>query len=227
MSKIEKKMPLGLAQPLAEKIKAELSPVCEKIIVAGSISRSKPMVGDLEIVCIPKFGRDPNTLQLGEDLPNVSLLAVKLNSLMKQNRLVRHSRAKNKPTEFGTNPRFTMPSAQGLGYDNLLDLYISTPERWAVEVAVRCGNWIFSKGLVTPKEKGGLLPNNCQIKESETGQKWQVFQGDELLSFGDEREFVEFCVGRYVELPERELSHWSELSDLTRRIYSVNAKVAA
>jgi len=42
------------ALEIAEKIKAELSPHCERIEIAGSIRRKKPEVKDIEIVAIPK-----------------------------------------------------------------------------------------------------------------------------------------------------------------------------
>lgn len=48
------RMKLEEAQVIAEKIKAELAPHCERIEIAGSIRRKKPDVGDIEIVAIPK-----------------------------------------------------------------------------------------------------------------------------------------------------------------------------
>jgi len=47
-------MELQKALAIAEKIKAELAPHCERIEIAGSIRRKKPEVGDIEIVAIPK-----------------------------------------------------------------------------------------------------------------------------------------------------------------------------
>jgi hypothetical protein len=229
MSQSDKKMPLRIARGYYyQRILPLFAPVCDKVELGGSAWRGKSECGDLEVIVIPKFGRNPNTLQLETSLPLVSLLEVELNSLIHQGKFVRSSRAKKTPIEFGKNPRFFMTGAQSIGYDNKLDLYISTPERWAVELAIKRGNFIFAQALVTHKSKGGLLPDNCRIdKDENNGKAWQIFQNDELLSFVDERDFVEFCVGRYVEPHERELSHWSELSGLSRRIYSANAKVAA
>jgi len=47
-------MNLQQAQQIAERIKSELAPHCERIGIAGSIRRKKPEVKDIEIVCIPK-----------------------------------------------------------------------------------------------------------------------------------------------------------------------------
>lgn len=42
------------ALEIAEKIKLELSPFCDRIEISGSIRRKKPEVKDIEIVAIPK-----------------------------------------------------------------------------------------------------------------------------------------------------------------------------
>lgn len=52
----DKKKPFDLkdALPIAERIKTELEPFCERIEIAGSIRRRYPFVNDIEIVLIPK-----------------------------------------------------------------------------------------------------------------------------------------------------------------------------
>ena len=47
-------MNLTQATQIAERIRAELAPFCERIEIAGSIRRRKSEVGDIEIVCIPR-----------------------------------------------------------------------------------------------------------------------------------------------------------------------------
>lgn len=47
-------MILHKAQAIAECIMHDLSPHCERIAIAGSIRRHKALVGDIEIVAIPK-----------------------------------------------------------------------------------------------------------------------------------------------------------------------------
>jgi len=47
-------MQLDQATTIAEQIKAQLAPHCDRIEIAGSIRRRKPDVGDIEIVAIPK-----------------------------------------------------------------------------------------------------------------------------------------------------------------------------
>lgn len=47
-------MRLDQAKAIAERVKAQLAPHCDRIEIAGSIRRQKPDVGDIEIVAIPK-----------------------------------------------------------------------------------------------------------------------------------------------------------------------------
>ena len=50
------RIPLALAERIARKIKAELEPLCEPgfLEIAGSIRRRRAVVGDIDVVCIPK-----------------------------------------------------------------------------------------------------------------------------------------------------------------------------
>ena len=73
------------AEDLAKRIKAELVPACSSIEVAGSIRRKKPIIGDIELVCIPMFSAD----LFGETTPEIALLENHLDKLVRAKRLVR------------------------------------------------------------------------------------------------------------------------------------------
>lgn len=45
--------PLDLARYIAEEIEFSIMPYCKRVVIAGSIRREKPEVGDIEIVCEP------------------------------------------------------------------------------------------------------------------------------------------------------------------------------
>lgn len=47
-------MNIDRATVIADRLKAQLAPHCDRIEIAGSIRRRKPDVGDIEIVAIPK-----------------------------------------------------------------------------------------------------------------------------------------------------------------------------
>jgi len=46
-------MELKIAEPIAERVKASLAPLCARIEIAGSIRRKRPFVHDIDMVCIP------------------------------------------------------------------------------------------------------------------------------------------------------------------------------
>ena len=49
------KIPYNKAYNLAQRILKELEPGCSRIEIRGSLHRKKPMVGDIEILAIPKI----------------------------------------------------------------------------------------------------------------------------------------------------------------------------
>lgn len=49
--------PLQFAEKAATKIADELTPFCDRIEIAGSIRRRRPMVGDIDLVVLPKPGQ--------------------------------------------------------------------------------------------------------------------------------------------------------------------------
>jgi len=51
-------IPLQKARALAEKVCQELAPACDQIAIAGSIRRGLPMVGDIDIVALPRLGSE-------------------------------------------------------------------------------------------------------------------------------------------------------------------------
>lgn len=147
------KLNLAQALPLAEKIKAALSPGCERIEIAGSIRRRKPTVGDIEIVAIPKLIPDMLAqLSLFDEPPTlVSALDLLLENLIRD------------------KPNFKRGGRNGDLYKNFLiefdeseseigiDLFLTTPEQWGYILALRIGPGDFNRAWVTQKSKGGLL----------------------------------------------------------------------
>ena len=52
------KRPYSQVLPIAESLVEKLRPACERIEIAGSLRREKAMVGDIEIVAVPRLERD-------------------------------------------------------------------------------------------------------------------------------------------------------------------------
>ncbi len=165
------KTKLNLAQALllAEKIKAALSPACERIEIAGSVRRHKATVGDIEIVAIPRLCPDLEAqLSLFDEPPkmvsSLDLLLIKL--------------LRDKPT-------FVRGDKDGDRYKNFLieidkdgtqvglDLFLATKAQWGYIYALRTGPGEFNRAWVTQKSKGGLLPNEYRFSD---GWLWRSGQ---------------------------------------------------
>jgi len=191
MSQSPFRLALDIAADLAARIADGLAPVCERIQIAGSIRRQRPDVGDIELVVIPRFSRS-----LLPDVPGVSLLDLELNAWLLQGRLLRANKGE-------TLKQYYIPALARDGHYFKLEINVSDPERWPVELAIHTGSANFSHRLVTPRNRliapgvYGLLPSHCIVKD-----RWQVWDEAGRLHFADEREFIEWACGEWVE-PER------------------------
>lgn len=163
------KLKLAQALPLAEKIKAALSPACERIEIAGSIRRRTDIVGDIEIVAIPKLCPDleaqlslfgePPTLLSALDMLTEKMVAKK-----------NHFKWGRKNGDLYKNFLIQFNSD---GSEIGLDLFLTTEEQWGYIYALRTGPGDFNRAWVTQKNKGGLLPNEYRF---DRGWLWRSGQ---------------------------------------------------
>jgi DNA polymerase/3'-5' exonuclease PolX len=154
------KLNLSQALPLAEKIKTTLSPACDRIEIAGSIRRRAPIVGDIEIVAIPKMCPDLEAQPslFGEPQKMVSALDPLLEKLVSEKP---HFKWGSKNGELYKNFRVQFNSD---GAEIALDLFITTPPQWGYIFALRTGPGDFNKAWVTQQSKGGLLPDEYRFE---------------------------------------------------------------
>jgi DNA polymerase/3'-5' exonuclease PolX len=122
-------MNLNQATEIAERIRAQLAPFCERIEIAGSIRRRKPEVGDIEIVCIPK------TWETGMFFGGDTIVDPGFCSLVN-----RWPAVKGKPT--GKYTQRLLPEGVAL------DIFITRPENWGLIFAIRTGSADFSHHIL-------------------------------------------------------------------------------
>lgn len=149
-------MQLDQATAIAERVKAQLAPHCERIEIAGSIRRRKPDVGDIEMVAIPK----PY---------DVGLFASGIAPIVEQWPRVR-----------GVLPcKYT----QRLLPDGIvLDLFFATAENWGLIFAIRTGSADYSHQVLAHgwsvrgwKSIDGVLHNSAG-KPVPTPEERDVFR---------------------------------------------------
>jgi DNA polymerase/3'-5' exonuclease PolX len=125
---------------------ALLRPACERIEIAGSIRRKKAEIGDIEIVCIPRYDAIPDLF--GNPVEQYPLTDDVLKAQDWQ-RVKNGERYKQFVLEDGTQ----------------LDLFLVTRETWGLQLLIRTGPADFSHRLVTARRHGGYLPGGWRVKD--------------------------------------------------------------
>lgn len=114
-------MILEKALSIAERIKSEMAPHCERIEIGGSIRRKKPEVKDIEIIAIPK----PYEIDMFE-----SGLAAIVNQWEKVKGNMQYGKCKY---------------TQRILPDGIkLDLFFAEPGNWGLIYAIRTGSADYS-----------------------------------------------------------------------------------
>lgn len=137
-------------EPVARQLLAELRPCCERIDVAGSFRRQKPLVGDLEIIAIPM-----QQLNLFGDPGDVTEVDVWLANAITSGKV--HVLA-NGPKQ----KKFVWVQHQVQ-----VDMYLQPdPRTWGVNMVLRTGPDRFCRWLVTSRDKGGARPPSLSMREA-------------------------------------------------------------
>jgi len=127
-------MELEKAKGIGEKIKQLLEPACNRIEIAGSIRRRKPIVGDIELLVIPRAHYLDKLLY---DLMMENILAMRLNK--------RGSRV------YGPKNKLMVHIPSGIG----VDIFSTTEECWPVALVVRTGGKVTNQRIATAALRKG------------------------------------------------------------------------
>ena len=170
---------LDIARTIAEHFVAHIGPSCHRVEIKGSICRGKRVVGDVEVLAIPKIEERPlhgaqSSLFGKPAVEQRSALWDSINGLAAQGRVkvlkpepnVDISVATSLPGEFvevaegvfaSVDPRWDEKKDGSSKYWKVwlakpkiqVDLFMVTHETWGVQSAIRTGPALFSKDLVT------------------------------------------------------------------------------
>ncbi|MDX2166839.1 MAG: hypothetical protein SF182_07235 [Deltaproteobacteria bacterium] len=187
--------PLATMRAIADRLVGALTPFVEKIEIAGSIRRQKPEPRDIELVCVPRFGRvtPPGELL---PVPGVNLLdhyvAEQMAAGRMTTRLDVHGRG-----AVGEKYKRLAINAPGVG-PVALDLFsVLPPASFAVLLMIRTGSMEFSRRLVTKQHAGGWLPNDLRVEHG------AIWRGDQRIETPDEAAVFELCGRAFVAPPAR------------------------
>ena len=191
-------MNLATAQRMADALVAEITPFVEKCAIAGSIRRKKPDgIKDIELLAIAKWQPVKAGL-FAEDVSKENLLykwAMSQGTI----RWIKTGTSEIIPwdiKEDGKYWRGIFPN------DTKLDLFLTKPESWSIQMLIRTGpaDWsnqfVTSKRVKTHSGRYGTLPIGMRVAG---GRLWK---GDTALDTPDE-ETVFKLVGREYLPPEK------------------------
>lgn len=199
------RLTINVATQAARQLVEAMSPAAERISIAGSVRRSRDtFVSDIEIVIAPTRSHD----LFGDEAEPKNLLAV-LGTILDDGLLVDQPWYKQrcrgeKYKTYGVDRSLT----RGCGID--LDLFVVTTDTYGLQLALRTGPLSFSRRLVTQRCEGGLLPDGYKVRG---GVAWfgraEDQRGNPInfgtpKTFADEREFITWCCGRWIDPMDRE-----------------------
>ena len=126
------KYPRADAIKVAKELCDALRPVTDRLIVAGSLRRRKQMVGDVEILFVPKFV--PRRVDFFST-ENVSLANEVLNDLLGR-QILRHRPNVNGSEIWGEKNKLAVHVASGIP----VDLFAATDSNWWNYLVCRTGS---------------------------------------------------------------------------------------
>lgn len=195
------KRPFREVMAVAELVLERLSPMCERIEIAGSLRRECDLVGDIEFVAIPR----PMNPRLDGVISRPYLLDLWLDEQAAGGRLFRGKQG-NRQQDF----RFWTATRRLYR----VELWLQ-PERatWGQNLMIRTGSQDFSRWMVTPRSQGGAVPCDDRGRQLYVSRdaRWRT-QSGELVETPEEEDVFALLDVAWFEPWERDAGHWGELS---------------
>lgn len=148
MSSTKERIPVKDAERIAAAFIDHIQPFCKRVVIAGSIRRGLPTVGDIEIVAVPKveslttrdmFG---NIVGTGE----VDYLDAQMTALLDRGVVAKRPRSDGR--------FFWGPSAKYATFEGVnIDMFTPDAQRFGLILMIRTGPAAYSHQLVTERGK--------------------------------------------------------------------------
>jgi DNA polymerase/3'-5' exonuclease PolX len=145
------KFPRADALKVAGQLCDFLKPVCERIVVAGSIRRKCPMCSDVELLFIPKMVPGNRTDMFSDPIP-INAAQDVIFKLADSKIIEPRKNKEGHYAGWGPKNKLGIHVASGIP----VDLFETTKENWFVSLVVRTGPKEFNLKLTTGAQKRGL-----------------------------------------------------------------------
>lgn len=198
-------MNLAQAREIAEGLRDLCAPAAERIEIAGSIRREKPVVKDIELVAIPRFveRQGAGQMMLGAAPPVVSA------NLMREAIEARPGIQAIKPgvtevepwhlTTDGAYWRLYLPR-----YEIKVDVFLCTPATWGLNLMIRTGSGVGPDGVPAHGFGPGMLQRWKAISGGGSSQGLRLTWPDgRREETPEERDVFAACRVEWVEPRER------------------------
>lgn len=175
MSATLTRIPLAEAEQVAARFVAQLAGTYDRLVIAGSIRRRLPTVGDIEVVAVPTVRSMVERDMFGESVATaqIDLLDARLTTLLDNDRVAKRPRSDGK-TVWGSKMKYL--TFEGVN----VDLFTPDAARFGLILLIRTGPAAYSHQLVTEKGKAlvvghrpdgrtitrfGMLPAHLKVAE--------------------------------------------------------------
>lgn len=169
---------LNEVKPIADKIAGLLEPHCDLLAIAGSIRREKPLVGDIEILYVPKIEEETPE---GELLPKrINKSEQKIKELIEKN-ILEHRIKKDGTMAFGQKIKLLRVKDSQVP----LDLFACKANQWANNLVSRTGGKETNITIASRAKHMGWnwLPFGAGFQNSRTKQTFQPKSEREVFEF--------------------------------------------
>ena len=168
-------MKLAQADRIADEVMEALGGFCERIAVAGSIRRRKPIVKDVEIVYIPRLIDRQVDLFTWASVPMTDEVIA---DLVHQKILTWDAEVKRR------GPKYKRLVHVQTGV--VVELFTAQPDNWGLILALRTGPADFNVLLVSKPWHGGAMPLDMGMKGGYLWREGRRLETPDEATFFDE-----------------------------------------
>jgi len=163
----ETRLPRERVLPVATRLYRALEPVCRRILIAGSLRRQKPDVGDIEIVAVPQYILHPDMFGDLNREETPSRLEAELKAAVEAGVLEWDMKVKRNGPSY---KRFIVPELGGMPFE----LFLCEEAAYGYQAMIRTGSAAFTKAMMTERRfEGGLKPSHIHCD----GGAWTMRSG--------------------------------------------------